>query len=129
MYKKDLKINNLQWLICHKTKPGLLPYERNSSISTFIIIKACWQHGFPWLSLAICSNQPLLWVSPLGCIYVYIHTHTHIYIYISSSSSRAAVLVVLLLLGHMWGSIVVRHLRARLCFSSSVRHVWLVWPV
>ena len=38
-------------------------------------------------------------------------------------------LVVLLLLGHMWGSIVVRHLRARLCFSSSVRRVWLVWPV
>ena len=21
MYKKDLALNNLQWLICHKTKP------------------------------------------------------------------------------------------------------------
>ena len=23
MYKKDLAISNLQWLICHKTKPNL----------------------------------------------------------------------------------------------------------
>ena len=22
MYKKDLTLNNLQWLICHKTKPN-----------------------------------------------------------------------------------------------------------
>ena len=22
MYKKDLALNNLQWLICHKTKPN-----------------------------------------------------------------------------------------------------------
>ena len=25
MYKKDLALNNLQWLICHKTKPTNLP--------------------------------------------------------------------------------------------------------
>ena len=24
MYKEDLALNNLQWLICHKTKPTLL---------------------------------------------------------------------------------------------------------
>ena len=24
MYKQDLVLNNLQWLICHKTKPNLL---------------------------------------------------------------------------------------------------------
>ena len=23
MYKDDLALNNLQWLICHKTKPNL----------------------------------------------------------------------------------------------------------
>ena len=23
MYKEDLALNNLQWLICHKTKPNL----------------------------------------------------------------------------------------------------------
>ena len=35
-------------------------------------------------------------------------------------------LVVLLLPGHMWGSIGVHHLWARLCFSSSVLRVWFV---
>ena len=25
MYKKDLALNNLQWLICHKTKPNQPP--------------------------------------------------------------------------------------------------------
>ena len=35
-------------------------------------------------------------------------------------------LVVLLLFGHKWGSIRVHHLLARLCFSSSALHVWIV---
>ena len=35
-------------------------------------------------------------------------------------------LVVLLLLGHMRGSIGVRHLWARPCFSSSVLRVWFI---
>ena len=26
MYKKDLVLNNLQWLICHKTKPNQIIY-------------------------------------------------------------------------------------------------------
>ena len=26
MYKKDLALNNLQWLICHKTKPNQISY-------------------------------------------------------------------------------------------------------
>ena len=26
MYKKDLALNNLQWLICHKTKPHQILY-------------------------------------------------------------------------------------------------------
>ena len=25
MYKEDSALNNLQWLICHKTKPGHIP--------------------------------------------------------------------------------------------------------
>ena len=26
MYKEDLALNNLQWLICHKTKPNQIVY-------------------------------------------------------------------------------------------------------
>ena len=26
MYKKDLALNNLQWLICHKTQPNQILY-------------------------------------------------------------------------------------------------------
>ena len=26
VYKKDLALNNLQWLICHKTKPNQIIY-------------------------------------------------------------------------------------------------------
>ena len=26
MYKKDLALNNLQWLICHKTQPNKIIY-------------------------------------------------------------------------------------------------------
>ena len=87
-------------------------------IYIIIIIKSCRQHGYPWPSLATFPYRSLPPAGLLGYI-----PCPHI----------AAVckfgLFVLLLLGHMWGSIVVRHLRARLCFSSSVRHVWLVWPV
>ena len=83
-----------------------------------IIIMSCRQHGYPWPSLATFPYRSL---SPAGLLGYILCPHI------------AAVckfgLVVLLLLGHMWGSIVVRHLRARLCFSSSVRRVWLVWPV
>ena len=28
MYKPDLALNNLQWLICHKTKPNLTQFVR-----------------------------------------------------------------------------------------------------
>ena len=83
-----------------------------------IIIMSCRQHGYPWPSLA---TFPYRSSPPAGLLGYILCPHI------------AAVckfgLVVLLLLGHMWGSIVVRHLRARPCFSSSVRRVWLVWPV
>ena len=83
--------------------------------SIIIIIMSCRQHRYPWPSLATSTYHSLPPAGLLGYI-----PCPHI----------AAVckfgLVVLLLLGHMWGSIEVRHLRARPCFSSSVRRVWLV---
>ena len=83
-----------------------------------IIVMLCRQHGYPWPSLA---TFPYRSSPPAGLLGYILCPHI------------AAVckfgLVVLLLLGHMWGSVVVHHLRARLCFSSSVRRVWLVWPV
>ena len=76
---------------------------------------SCRQHGYPWPSLA---TFPYRSSPPAGLLGYILCPHI------------AAVckfgLVVLLLLGHMWGSIVVRHLRARLCFSNSVRRVWPV---
>ena len=82
------------------------------------IIMSCRPHGYPWPSLA---TFPYRSSPPAGLLGYILCPHI------------AAVckfgLVVLLLLGHMWGSIVVRHLRARFCFSSSVRRIWLVWPV
>ena len=36
MYKKDLALNNLQWLICHKTKPNLCQeaHKKNNQLSS-----------------------------------------------------------------------------------------------
>ena len=83
-----------------------------------IIIMSCHQHGYPWPSLATFPDRSS---PPAGLLGYILCPHI------------AAVckfgLVVLLLLGHMWGSIGVRHLRARPCFSSSVPRVWLVSPV
>ena len=48
---------------------GLTHLEKGSNIkkkkkkkkkSTQIIIKTCWQHRFPWLSLSICPYHPSL---------------------------------------------------------------------
>ena len=89
-----------------------------SGIFCVIIIMSCRQHGYPWPSLA---TFPYRSSPPAGLLGYILCPHI------------AAVckfgLVILLLLGHMWGSIGVRHLRARPCFSSSVRRVWLIWPV
>ena len=32
MHKEDLVLNNLQWLICHKTKPNQITYIQYISI-------------------------------------------------------------------------------------------------
>ena len=80
-----------------------------------IIIMSCRQHGYPWPSLA---TSPYHSSPPAGLQGYILCPHI------------AAVckfeLVVLLLLGHMWGSIGVHHLRARPCFSSSVLRVWFI---
>ena len=31
MYKEDLPLNNLQWLMCHKTQPNQIIYTSSSS--------------------------------------------------------------------------------------------------
>ena len=80
-----------------------------------IIIMSCRQHGYPWPSLATSSYHS----SPLAGLQSYILC-PHIAVVCKFG------LVVLLLLGHMWGSIGVHYWRARPCFSSSVRRVWLV---
>ena len=107
-----LQPRNHAWIQSHHLLKALL------EAIIIIIIMSCHQHGYPWPSLATFTYR----LSPPAGLLGYILC-PHI----------AAVckfgLVVLLLLGHMWGSIVVRHLRARLCFSSSVQRVWLVWPV
>ena len=36
MYKEDLALNNLQWLICHKTQPKQILYIQ------YICIKRIW---------------------------------------------------------------------------------------
>ena len=82
---------------------------------TTIIIKLCHQHGYPWPSL----TTPPYHSSPPAGLQSYI-----LCLHIAAVCSFE--LIVLLLLGHMWGSIGVHHLRARPCFSSSVLRVWFV---
>ena len=36
MYKQDLTLNNLQWLICHETKPKTHTHNINESTYKFI---------------------------------------------------------------------------------------------
>ena len=79
------------------------------------LIMSCRLHGYPWLSLA---SSPYCSSLPAGLQDYILYPHI------------AAVcmfkLVILLLLGHMWGSIGVHYLWARLCFSSSDQRVWFV---
>ena len=104
-----LKTKNSDYNTLHTETPLLHPS------SYIIIIMSCRQHGYPWPSLA---TSPYHWSPPAGLLG-----------YIPCPHIAAVCkfgLVILLLLGHMWGSIGVHHLRAHPCFSSSVRHVWLV---
>ena len=78
-----------------------------------IIIMSCRQHGYPWPSLATSPYHS----SPSAGLQGYI-------LCLHIAAVCRFELVVLLLLGHMWGSIGVHHLRARPCLSSSVLRVW-----
>ena len=73
-----------------------------------IIIMSCRRHGYPWPSLTTSPYRLLPLVGLQGHV-----PYPHI------SAECMFELVVLLLPGHMWGSIGVYHLWARLCFSGS----------
>ena len=111
----DLCLSLKYCLICQHFE---LPSSSSSCRQHRYPWPSCRQHRYPWPSLA---TSPYHSSPPVGLLGYILCPHI------------AAVckfgLVVLLLLGHMWESIGVRHLRARPCFSSSVRRVWLVWPV
>ena len=93
----------------------LLANNYNFIIIIIIIIMLFRRQGYPWPSLATSSYRS----SPLAGLQGYI-PYPHI------ATGCMFELVVLLLPGHMWGSIGVHHLWARLCFSSSDLHVWFV---
>ena len=108
----------------------LLSIENSHSVRTYVtairhngffycaidfIIMSCRRHGYPWPSLATSPYRS----SPRVGLQGHIPYH-HI------AAECMFELVVLLLPGHMWGSIVVHHLWARPCFSSSVQHFWFV---
>ena len=60
MYKEDLALNNLQWLICHKTKPDQTRYAA---------LQPWWIH-----SLVILSRCPSPFTfKPLMMVYAFIH--------------------------------------------------------
>ena len=49
MYKEDLVLNNLQWLICHKTKPNLLSWAECDAKYIFLSrIQLDWIQSFPF---------------------------------------------------------------------------------
>ena len=87
----------------------------NLAFKILFLIMLCRQHGYLWPSLATSPHR----LSPLAGLRGYI-PYPHI------TAVCIFRLVVLLLLGHMWGSIGVRCLWIRPCFSSSVLCVWFI---
>ena len=57
MYKQDLVLNNLQWLICHKTKPN---HWRMLLMSLFLVLQQC--------SLCVASEMGAKWL--YSCCFV-----------------------------------------------------------
>ena len=84
-------------------------------IIIIIIIMLCWQHGYPWPSLATFPYRSSPQAGLLDNI-----PYPHIV------AECMFVLVVLLLHDRVWGSTRVHHLWAHPSFSSSVLHVWFV---
>ena len=105
-------------------------YSYMSSIP-FYLQKVICVHTVIWLSSHHHLVVPSAWIS------LTLSRHPSLSFIASGRSSgytpyphRAAVcrfeLVALLLLGHVKGSILVHHLWAHPCFSSSVLHFWFV---
>ena len=113
-----LKCHNLYIESTIRPATSELKKHLNTRASLFhkhFIIMSCRKHGYLWPSLATFPYRS----SPLAGLQSYI-PYPHI------AAVYMFKLVILLLLGHMWGSIGVHHLWPRLCFSSSVLHVWFV---
>ena len=51
MYKPDLSLNNLQWLICHKTKPN-----KTKAINHSLLIISCKTTFYTILHCNVCKN-------------------------------------------------------------------------
>ena len=58
MYKEDLALNNLRWLICHKTKTHQLIYI------SYIYIKRIWHlNNLQWLICHKTQSHQLIYIS------------------------------------------------------------------
>ena len=80
--KMDLALNNLQRLICHKTKQTK-PITQKSTEFTKSTVFCCWNcafnYSFSFCHLYIFSTRMQF---NEDILYTHTHTHTHIYIYI-----------------------------------------------
>ena len=70
MYKKDLALNNLQWLICHKTQPNQIIYIVYIYIYIYCLEDSVFANGQgDWGSIQVESYQRLRkWYLMLPCL-------------------------------------------------------------
>ena len=64
MYKEDLALNNLQWLICHKTKPN----QKNPIYLIYMYKEDLALNNLQWL---ICHKTKPNQKNPIYLIYMY----------------------------------------------------------
>ena len=114
-FSHQSSVQVFHWSLNDNKSPQISRTLLSIQTDLIIIIMSCRWYGYPWHSLATSPYRS----SPSAGLQGYI-SYPHIVAVCMFE------LVVLLLLGHMWGSIEVHHLRARPCFSSSVMHVWFV---
>ena len=73
MYKEDLALNNLQWLICHKTKPK----------ETFLTKLCCPNQPIAGLSLKLCYARKIRLSNSLCFFFFTTCTHVHVTLSVS----------------------------------------------